>query len=302
MREDVEMEPESCGMNSQIPNFESVESDFQMEAGDAFYDSDMWDQWAHGVDCHLQELSRCITNWESLIPPQIVIENRLETFEKQLAEKNAQAQAELLQFIHENLAKRNTEMCNQFEHQKQKSQEAIQQSVSQFIMQCQEGGNAVEKIADCQKQLLGIEVQRQVEGKFRDFEQKLREFLDGKFTRLEKSEKDVQDKLFAPGGLIEQVGNCSHSIEGVKSEFQREISAFRQGNRELCSGVNKRFAEIAAGQKAVIEESKTIFGTLTQEIQQRFEAVKSESKALGGRVTAIEKVLGSQEVTSEKSG
>jgi hypothetical protein len=57
------------------------------------------------VDGYLQELSRSITNWESIIPPQVVIENRLENFEKNLAEKSARAQAELLQFIHENLEK-----------------------------------------------------------------------------------------------------------------------------------------------------------------------------------------------------
>jgi hypothetical protein len=191
-------------------------------------------------------------------------------------------------------------MCRKFEQEKQKSQEQIQQSVSQFILRCQEGGSAVENIANCHKQLLGIEVQRQIEGKFHDFEKKLRDFLGSELAQLESRGNDVQNKLFARGGLVEQVGICLHSVEGIKSDFQKEILAIRQANRELCSGVDRKFAEIAAGLKMVGEESKSSFGTLAQEIQQRFEATRNESKALGGRVAAIEKFLGSQEVPWDK--
>eukprot|EP00667_Euglena_gracilis_P005037 EG_transcript_5069 len=253
IRGDEEMEPELPVFQPPVFGPQPPESNCQMMGGDDF---DSWDQWAYGVDCYLQELSRSITNWESIIPPQVVIENRLENFQKNLAEKNAKAQAELLQFIHENLEKRTAEMCSQFEHEKQKSQEQIQQSVSQFILRCQEGGSAVENIANCHKQLLGIEVQRQIEGKFHDFEKKLRDFLGSELAQLESRGNAVQNKLFAPGGLVEQVGICLHSVEGIKSDFQKEILAIRQANRELCSGVDKKFAEIVAGLKMVGEKSK----------------------------------------------
>eukprot|EP00667_Euglena_gracilis_P008983 EG_transcript_9131 len=225
------------------------------------------------------------------------MENRLENFERELGEKNSRAQAELLQFIQQNVERRNAEICSQFEQQKQKTQEEIQQSVSHFISQCQQGGNAVENIANCHKQLLSIEVERQVEGKSQIFEKSVKDFLDGQLSEILKREKEIEVRF---SGLFDQVGICSRAVGENKLELQKEISALQNANRELCSGVNRRFTEIAAGLKTVGEESKTNFGTLVSEMQQRFQTVNQESKALGDRLTGIEKFLGSQEVPWDK--
>eukprot|EP00667_Euglena_gracilis_P008419 EG_transcript_8526 len=123
VEEDEEMEPQPPDLGVQV-------------GGADISDWDAWDNWAQGVDCQLAELNRSLTHWESIIPPQVVVENRLENFERELGEKNSRAQAELLHFIQENVERRNAEICSQFEEQKQKSQQAIQQAVSQFISQC----------------------------------------------------------------------------------------------------------------------------------------------------------------------
>lgn len=59
--------------------------------------------------------------------------------------------------MHKNLETRTAEMWNQFQHEKQKGQEAINYSVSQFFLRSQEGWDfSVETIVKLHNQFLGI--------------------------------------------------------------------------------------------------------------------------------------------------
>ena len=112
-----------------------------------------------------------------------------------------------MNFLQETMAQIDGHIAMEVERETQKQIGEVSQTVNNFILQCQQGGQMVQNVAQVQRGLLEVEIQRQVEEKIKTLETGMAEFL-----RLH-----VEDLKGREGGLVQKLEFLNNSISELKT-------------------------------------------------------------------------------------
>ena len=130
----------------------SGNQDLEMEGGNQWEpnQADWWEEWASSVDGKLNNLHGRLSKQEQKQSQGENLPNISQVMEG-VNHRVSQGQEQIVQMVSETLSQNNSHVFGQLEQQRQKMEMDLSQTVNNFILQCQQGGEMVQNLAQIQK-------------------------------------------------------------------------------------------------------------------------------------------------------
>ena len=175
-------------------------------------------------------------------------------------------------------------VVGQVEEERHRISTELHQSINNFLSSCQKGEMDIQKIAELQKQLLEISVERNVSEKIVSLEEKVHRFFEPRFEEFLQKQKGLQvqfEELLANNRKVVEVQNFCVKLQRGIADVESSVQNLQRHWQE------------------VLHENKAGLAQFTQQLQvvgRQAEDIKN----LSGRLDKFEAILGGQQFPWQK--
>eukprot|EP00667_Euglena_gracilis_P004907 EG_transcript_4936 len=272
--------------------------DVEMESGYGQSDDD-WNNWGEEISCKIECLHGRLLVQEGKNPEKTA-ENLVGEAENRLNRALAMSQGQTLNLVNEALGMHDGRMADHIAMVKREIQAELSATVNDLLLQFQQNGEMVQNLAQCQRHLLSVEMERQFAEKVKKVEDGVNTFFEAQVEGLRKNERDFSQKL---SFLEKSVGEMHVVVQQVgEKEKQQEIAVnqVKSAVGELSSGLEGRFGIIFQQCKGLGETECAKFQAQAEKLKEFSQSLERESKALNDRLGRLENFLGRKDFPIEK--
>ena len=245
-----------------------------------------WDQWAKNIEMACETQKHL---FEQHFREFRAMEGHMEKISEGMALHLSGFREEMKVFF----GQAQSQLGGQAEQERQKLGTELSGLVNEFLMRCQQGENNLQHIADCQKQLLSIAIEREVGEKIKVFEVQVNKFMDLKFSEFRDREENLRRRLDDLHDATHNLVDLSQKCEDNRKGLHKLSGDVNRGLRELGERWDKNVQDIVGECRNDLAGKDAQICTLGTQYKSACEALRDCQK-LVARMDRLEGVFGAQ--------
>jgi hypothetical protein len=124
-------------------------------------------------------------------------------------------------------------------------QTEISKLANKLVLHFQQGGETIQKLAECQKNLLAVEIERQIGCKVKELENGVNQVLKRQVEEISKMQQDLFHKVSVAERSTEELKKFVVGSEEKRKLQEKSLTEVREVLRELSSGLEGRFQKFS---------------------------------------------------------